>query len=252
MGESAIRGNVSHGDGVYKSTDAGKTWNNVGLANTHQISRVRVHPRDPNLVYVAAQGHVWGPNPERGIYRSKDGGKTWEKILFVSDQHGGFGPVHGPDEPADPLRRVLAGRAQALGAVFRRAGGRRLQVDRRRRHLEEARGRPSGGHRRQHRRRRLPGAAGARLGDRRGGEGRRLPVRGRRRKVDARQLGEQAPPARLVLLEDLRRPEERGRGLRPEHGALSLQRRRAHVRGDPASRTATTTTSGSIRTTRRG
>ncbi|MGH9369057.1 MAG: WD40/YVTN/BNR-like repeat-containing protein [Thermoanaerobaculia bacterium] len=88
MGESAIRGNVSAGDGVYRSTDAGKSWVNVGLANTHQISRVRVHPKDPNLVYVAAQGHVWGPNPERGIFRSKDGGKNWEKVLFVSERTG--------------------------------------------------------------------------------------------------------------------------------------------------------------------
>lgn len=88
MGESAIRGNVSHGDGVYKSTDAGKTWTNVGLRNTYQIARVRVHPKNADVVYVAAQGHVWGPNPERGIFRSKDGGKTWEKVLFVSDKTG--------------------------------------------------------------------------------------------------------------------------------------------------------------------
>jgi photosystem II stability/assembly factor-like uncharacterized protein len=99
MGESAIRGNVSAGDGVYKSTDGGKTWTNVGLANTHQISRVRVHPRDPNLVYVAAQGHVWGPNPERGIFRSKDGGKSWEKVLFVSDKTGASDLCMDPANP---------------------------------------------------------------------------------------------------------------------------------------------------------
>ncbi|HEY6065037.1 MAG TPA: glycosyl hydrolase, partial [Thermoanaerobaculia bacterium] len=86
MGEAAIRGNVSHGDGVYRSTDAGKTWKNVGLEKTYQISRVRVHPRDPNLVYVAAQGHVWASNPERGVYRSRDGGKTWDRVLFVSEK----------------------------------------------------------------------------------------------------------------------------------------------------------------------
>jgi photosystem II stability/assembly factor-like uncharacterized protein len=99
MGESAIRGNVSNGDGVYKSTDGGKTWLNAGLASTYQISRVRVHPKDPNLVYVAAQGHVWGPNAERGIYRSKDGGKTWEKVLFVSDKTGASDLCMDPSNP---------------------------------------------------------------------------------------------------------------------------------------------------------
>ncbi len=99
MGESAIRGNVSNGDGVYKSTDGGKTWTNMGLQNTYQISRVRVHPKDPNLVYVAAQGHVWGSNPERGIYRSKDGGKTWEKVLFVSDKTGASDLCMDPSNP---------------------------------------------------------------------------------------------------------------------------------------------------------
>src|SRR5436190_23861084 len=88
MGESPIRGNVSHGDGVYKSTDAGKTWKHVGLEDTRQIARIRVHPKNPDLVYVAAQGHVWAPNADRGVFRSKDGGKTWQKILFRSDKAG--------------------------------------------------------------------------------------------------------------------------------------------------------------------
>jgi photosystem II stability/assembly factor-like uncharacterized protein len=88
MGESPIRGNVSHGDGVYKSTDAGKTWKRVGLEDTRQISRIRVSAKNPDIVYVAAQGHVWGPNAERGVFRSKDGGKTWQKILYRSDKAG--------------------------------------------------------------------------------------------------------------------------------------------------------------------
>jgi photosystem II stability/assembly factor-like uncharacterized protein len=88
MGESPIRGNVSHGDGVYKSTDGGKTWKHIGLADTRQISRIRVDPKNPDIVYVAAQGHVWAPNAERGVFRSKDGGKTWQKILFRSDKAG--------------------------------------------------------------------------------------------------------------------------------------------------------------------
>jgi photosystem II stability/assembly factor-like uncharacterized protein len=87
-GETTIRSDVSHGDGVYKSTDGGKTWTNVGLASTRHIAKIRIHPRNPDLVYVAALGHVWGPNDERGLYRSNDGGKTWEQILFRSSTAG--------------------------------------------------------------------------------------------------------------------------------------------------------------------
>ena len=81
MGEADWRGNVSHGDGMYKSTDGGQTWKHIGLENTRQISRVRIHPTNPDIVFVAALGHVWGPNDERGLYRSKDGGKTWQKVF---------------------------------------------------------------------------------------------------------------------------------------------------------------------------
>ena len=86
MGEACIRGNVSHGDGVYRSTDAGKTWTNLGLQATRQIGRIRVHPSNPDLVYVAALGHTFGPNAERGVYRSRDGGKSWDRVLFVDDK----------------------------------------------------------------------------------------------------------------------------------------------------------------------
>lgn len=96
MGEAPIRGNVSHGDGVYKSLDAGKTWQHIGLANTRQISRIRVHPRDPDIVYVAALGHVYGPNEERGIFRSRDGGKTWEKVLYRSNLAGAIDLILDP------------------------------------------------------------------------------------------------------------------------------------------------------------
>src|SRR5208282_531825 len=87
-GEACIRGNISYGDGVYKSTDAGKTWTNVGLRDTRHIGRVLVHPANPDLIYVAALGHAYGPNEERGVYRSADGGKHWEKVLFVSNHAG--------------------------------------------------------------------------------------------------------------------------------------------------------------------
>jgi photosystem II stability/assembly factor-like uncharacterized protein len=99
MGETCIRGNVSHGDGVYKSTDAGRTWIHLGLADTRHISTVCIHPHDPDLAYVAALGHAHGPNPERGVYRSRDGGKTWEQILFRSDKAGAIDLVMAPHNP---------------------------------------------------------------------------------------------------------------------------------------------------------
>ncbi len=88
MGEATIRGNVSHGDGVWKSTDAGRSWKQVGLEQTRNIAKVRVHPTNPDVVYVAALGHAHGPNEERGVFRSRDGGATWERVLFVSQDVG--------------------------------------------------------------------------------------------------------------------------------------------------------------------
>ncbi len=88
MGESTIRIDVSHGDGVYKSTDGGRSWRHMGLADTRHIGKVRVHPQNPDLVYVAALGHAFGPNSERGVYKSTDGGESWRKVLFKSDRAG--------------------------------------------------------------------------------------------------------------------------------------------------------------------
>jgi photosystem II stability/assembly factor-like uncharacterized protein len=88
-GESPVRGvKTSHGDGVYKSTDAGKTWTHVGLEATRHTGRILVHPRNPDRVWVGAQGNPYGPNEERGVYRSDDGGESWEKLLFVNDSSG--------------------------------------------------------------------------------------------------------------------------------------------------------------------
>lgn len=90
MGEHAIRGVMtSYGDGVYKSTDAGKTWEHIGLEKTQQISRIVIHPTNPNIVFVAAQGASASPTKERGIYKSIDGGKNWKNVLFVNDLTGG-------------------------------------------------------------------------------------------------------------------------------------------------------------------
>lgn len=87
-GSACPRGNVSPGVGVYKSTDAGKTWKHIGLDKAGQISRIRIHPGDPDLVYVAVLGNVFGSSPDRGIFRSKDGGATWEKVLFINETTG--------------------------------------------------------------------------------------------------------------------------------------------------------------------
>ncbi|HEY1291563.1 MAG TPA: glycosyl hydrolase [Chloroflexota bacterium] len=87
-GEACIRSNVSHGDGVYRSDDGGHSWRNLGLAATRHISRVAIHPTNPDIVYVAALGHAWGPNPERGVYRSTNGGVSWDLVLHKSERAG--------------------------------------------------------------------------------------------------------------------------------------------------------------------
>ena len=98
-GEYPIRGNVSHGDGVWRTSDAGKTWTSLGLADTRQISRVRVHPTNPDIVYVGAQGHVFGPSAERGVFKTTDGGKTWRKVLYRNDSTGITDLVLDPNNP---------------------------------------------------------------------------------------------------------------------------------------------------------
>lgn len=96
-GEQTLRGNVSSGKGIWKSLDAGETWKFIGLKDSEHISRIRVHPKNPDLVYVAAIGNLWKPNETRGVYRSKDGGETWEKILYVSDKAGAGDLIMDPN-----------------------------------------------------------------------------------------------------------------------------------------------------------
>jgi photosystem II stability/assembly factor-like uncharacterized protein len=130
-GSAGIRGNVSTGRGVYRTTDGGRTWTFLGLEEAGLISRIRVHPEDPDLVYLAALGHPFGKNEERGVFRSGDGGTTWEKVLFLSDS---VGAVDLAMNPANP-RILYAGMWRAErkpwtlidasedGGVFRSADG---------------------------------------------------------------------------------------------------------------------------------
>ncbi len=99
-GEKSMRGNVSEGlGGMWKSLDAGKTWLNLGLKDARHIVRIVIHPKNPDVVWVAAMGHLFGPNTERGIFKTTDGGKTWQKTLYVNDQTGGFELVMEPGNP---------------------------------------------------------------------------------------------------------------------------------------------------------
>jgi photosystem II stability/assembly factor-like uncharacterized protein len=95
-GEGLQRPDLSTGDGIYKSTDGGKTWRHLGLRNAQQIGAILVDPRDPNLVYVAALGHPYGANEERGIFRSTDGGETWQKILYKDENTGAIALAFDP------------------------------------------------------------------------------------------------------------------------------------------------------------
>ncbi|MET6991572.1 glycosyl hydrolase [Sediminicola arcticus] len=88
MGEVQLRGSITQGDGVYKTTDGGKTWRHMGLKDTQAVARIRIHPTDPNIVYVAALGHPYGDNEERGVFKSIDGGITWKKVLYVGPKAG--------------------------------------------------------------------------------------------------------------------------------------------------------------------
>ena len=98
-GEKTVRGNVAHGDGMWRSTDAGKTWTSIGLKDSRHISRIRIHPKNPDLAYAAVMGHLFGPNEERGVYRTKDGGETWERIKFVNPHAGCVDLVMDPSNP---------------------------------------------------------------------------------------------------------------------------------------------------------
>ena len=166
MGEALTRQDISPGDGVYKSTDGGKTWAHVGLTETRHIAKVRIHPTNPDIVYVAAAGDIFGTNPDRGVFRTKDGGKTWQKVLFKGDQVERARSGHGPDEPECAVCVAQSVAASSLGPGERRRRQRPLQDHGRRRHVDRhyAPARYAQGNRGKNRPRHLTGAAQPRLG----------------------------------------------------------------------------------------
>ncbi len=119
-GESDIRGDFDTGDGIYKTTDAGKTWHYAGLRNTHMTTKLVVDPHNPNVVYAASMGHVFVPNTDRGVFKTTDGGKTWHKILYVDAKTGGVGSSDGPAQRERAVCRDVAGAARAVEADQRR------------------------------------------------------------------------------------------------------------------------------------
>lgn len=97
-GEKTVRGNVSHGNGVWKSTDAGTTWTHIGLEDSRHVTRIRIHPTNPDVAYAAALGHLFGPNQQRGVFKTVDGGKTWDRVLFVNEEVGAVDLVLDPSD----------------------------------------------------------------------------------------------------------------------------------------------------------
>jgi photosystem II stability/assembly factor-like uncharacterized protein len=120
MGESCIRGNIMPGDGVYKSTDAGKTWANVGFKNVDAISKIRIHPRNPDIVYVAAFGLYYGPSEDRGVFKTTDGGKTWKRT------HRRRRHRHRREQSQRDVCRAVGGVPHRIPDVERRAGQRHV------------------------------------------------------------------------------------------------------------------------------
>ena len=114
-GEPNNRQSSSWGDGIYKSMDAGKTWHNMGLAATQHIGRVVINPHNPDIVYVAALGHLWGPNPERGVYKTTDGGKTWTQVLKINDDTGVSDIAMDPESPDTLYAGAYERRRTAFG-----------------------------------------------------------------------------------------------------------------------------------------
>ena len=114
-GEPQNRQSSPWGNGVYRSTDAGASWTNVGLEDTHHISRIQVHPMNPDVAYVAAVGHLWGSNSERGVYKTMDGGQNWEHVLFIDEHTGTIDLVMDPNDPMTLFAAMYQRQRRAWG-----------------------------------------------------------------------------------------------------------------------------------------
>ena len=205
-GENNSQRSVGYGDGVYKSEDGGKSWENVGLKKSEHIGKILIDPRDSNVVWVAAQGPLWNSGGDRGLYKTTDGGKTWNAVLTISEHTGDLRHRLRPARPRRRLRHRLPAPAARLDTDRRRSRGRHPQDDRRRQDLEEDQQRPAQGRHRPHRARHLAAGSGRGLRHGRRGEqeGRQLPFRKPRRQLDAD--GRLHVRRRAVLPGDLRRP----------------------------------------------
>ena len=274
-GEANPRNSVSWGDGVYKSADGGRSWANLGLKDTQHIGRVVIDPRQPNTVYVAALGHIWGPNRERGVFKTTDGGATWTSSLFVDENTGvidlamdprdsntlyaaayevrrdgfaggdpakGWGPGSGLYKTTDAgrtWRRLATGlpRGRSAGSASRSPPPIPPSSTRscRRRRPMPPRAR----------RRQRPAASARRPED---DEGRRpVPLRRSRRDVDVGQRDRSAP---VLPQPGPRRPDRREPPVRPRQPDRGIARRRAaRSTTSRGTSTSTITRSGSIRAT---
>ena len=128
-GENNSQRSVSYGDGVYRSDDGGRTWKNVGLKASERIGRIAIDPRNSDIVYVAAQGPLWGPGGDRGLFKTTDGGKTWKNILSISENTGVTDVVIDPNNPDTALRGFVSAPQACVDLDKRRPGKRDSQID---------------------------------------------------------------------------------------------------------------------------
>ena len=237
MGETELRGNIEQGDGVYKSTDGGKTWKHIGLEATQSIAKIRIHPDNCDIAWVAALGVHSAPNPDRGVFKTTDGGATWRKVLFKSDKAGAIDLALDPRNPDVMYASIWEAWRKSWGmssggpdsGLWKSTDGGEHWTD-----ITSTLGlEPPEPHRQdRHRRlRREPeprvGAGGARA------RGRRLSLRRRRQDVGAHERQPRPASAGLLLHAHLRGPEGRERRLRAEHRHLQVHRRRQDL-PDPA------------------